>query len=202
MKETVRPIVVLTTICVTCAALLAFAQQTLGPRVEQQTDLYIRGPALERLFDQPAEEVLSNRANFSVEGVNYPLFFTTEGDQVTALAVEIAGQGGYGGDVVMLLGIDPVTEQFLGMEVVSHSETPGLGARIEEQSFRNQWVGLSVMERVELTSRGGTIDGITGATITSAAVVDGTNRLVDFILSHEGTLDMTVEFQQNQGGKE
>ena len=62
MRESLRPVLVLTAICVACSALLAFAHHSLGPRVEQQTDLFVRGPALSRLFGQPAEYV--HKASF------------------------------------------------------------------------------------------------------------------------------------------
>lgn len=193
MKDSLRPVVVLTVICVVCAALLAFANQSLGPRVTQQTDLYVRGPALARLFDLPAEEMLGNKVTVTIEDVAYPIFFNRDGERVAGVAVETIGRGGYGGDVVLLIGIDLAEDRLLGMEVVSHSETPGLGARVQEESFRRQWQGLSVVEPVGLRSDGGTIDAISGASITSRAVVFGTNRIVDLIVSHKDAVLAAIE---------
>ncbi|UCD25379.1 MAG: hypothetical protein JSW51_05540, partial [Gemmatimonadota bacterium] len=72
MNQSLKPTVVLTAICVTCAALLAGTQSQLGARVEQQIDLFVRGPALERLFELPAESVLTNKVVIEIEGVSYP----------------------------------------------------------------------------------------------------------------------------------
>lgn len=58
-----------------------------------------------------------------------------------------------------------------GMKIVEQGETPGLGARIEELWFQDQFKGLSA-EEIELTKYGGKVDAITGATTTSKAVVD------------------------------
>ena len=58
-----------------------------------------------------------------------------------------------------------------GIEILSHSETPGLGARITESDFTDQFVGLNI-DDISLTQDGGQIDGLTGATISSQAVVD------------------------------
>ena len=202
MKESLRPVVVLTGICVVCASLLSFANQSLGPRVEQQTDLYVRGPALARLFDLPAGELLDNKVTVTIDDIAYPIFFRTKDEHVAGLAVETTGRGGYGGDVVLLIGIDLAEDRLLGMEVVSHSETPGLGARIEEEAFRQQWQGLPAMAPVGLQGGNGSIDAISGATVTSRAVVDGTNRIVDLMVSHKDLVLAAIEAGKDMAQEE
>ena len=204
MNESLRPTLVLTTICVVCGGLLAGTQSQLGERVERQVDLFVRGPALERLFELPAEEVLSRKAVVSIEGSLYPVFYQVEGDDVTRLAIEAVGTGGHGGDIVMLFGMDLRDDTFLGMEVVSHSETPGLGSLIIEPSFRSQWEGLSTMQPVALTADGGSIDALTGATITSRAAVNGTNHAVDLMVSHGSDIMDSIAAERSgdpEGGR-
>lgn len=196
MSASLRPTVVLTVICVVCASLLAGAQSQLGERVERQIDLFVRGPALERLFDVPAAEILNNKVIVSVGGVTYPVFYLLDGDEPVRLAIEATGAGGHGGDIVMLIGIDLDTESLLGMDVVSHSETPGLGARIVEPAFRSQWEGLAAAEPVALAAEGGAIDALTGATITSRAALRGTNRVVELIASHRDQLLEAIAAQR------
>jgi len=72
-----------------------------------------------------------------------------------------------------------------GMEVVSHSETPGLGARISEIGFRKQWKGLPTDAPLALTKDGGTIDSISGASTTSGAAVRGTNDALAFVRDYK-----------------
>lgn len=181
MSEIVRMVVVLSLIAGFSSAALTAANIQLGPRMEQQTDFYVRGPALERLFDLPAEEVLNNKIVVETETGPVPVFYSTTDNQVSALAVEATGKGGYGGDLKIMVGVDLVKERQTGMEVVSHSETPGLGARIEEVSFRRQWQGLPLDSPVALSSEGGVIDAISGASFTSRAAVRGTNEVLDFV---------------------
>ncbi|MGB3210230.1 MAG: RnfABCDGE type electron transport complex subunit G [Desulforhopalus sp.] len=181
MSEIVRMVVVLCLIAGVSAAALTTANIQLGPRVEAQTDLYVRGPALERLFNKPAREVLENKVVVNVDGVGVPVFFTREEQAVSALAIEAVGRGGYGGDLKLMVGIDLINEKQTGIEVVSHSETPGLGARILEIAFRRQWQGLPLDTPVALTSDGGEIDAISGASTTSRAAVNGTNDALDFV---------------------
>lgn len=78
---------------------------------------------------------------------------------------------GYGGVISILIGIKP-DETLRGIKIISHQETPGLGAKIVEPSFLDQFKGI-YPDEVALTRNGGKIDAITGATISSTAVVKG-----------------------------
>jgi electron transport complex protein RnfG len=174
-------VVVLSLIAGVCSAALTSANYLLDPYVNKQTDYFVRGPALERLFGTPAEEVLGNKVVITDELGDVPVFFVKENDEVSRLAVEAVGRGGYGGDLVIMIGIDLVNDRLTGMETVSHSETPGLGARIEEPGFRRQWQGLPLNQPVAITADGGTIDAISGASTTSRAAASGTNVVLDFV---------------------
>ena len=181
MSEITRMVVVLSLIAGVCSAALTSANYLLDPYVNKQTAYFVRGPALERLFGTPAEEVLGNKVMITDELGEVPVFFVKENDEVSRLAVEAIGRGGYGGDLVLMIGIDLVNDRLTGMETVSHSETPGLGARIEEPGFRRQWQGLPLNQPVAITADGGTIDAISGASTTSRAAASGTNVVLDFV---------------------
>lgn len=188
MNEIIRMVVILSLIAGFSAAALTAANIQLGPRVEAQTDLYVRGPGLERLFNKPAKEVLGNKVVVNVEGVAVPVFYTVEDKGVSALAIEAIGKGGFGGDLKLMVGIDLINERQTGIEVVSHSETPGLGARIVEIAFRRQWQGLPIDTPVALSADGGTIDSISGASTTSRAAVNGTNDALDFVRENKAEI--------------
>ncbi|HKJ66122.1 MAG TPA: RnfABCDGE type electron transport complex subunit G [Desulfopila sp.] len=185
MSEIVRMVVVLSLIAGICSAVLTMANQGLAPQIEKQTDLYVRGPALERLFGKPAREVLNNKVVIDAGDTEIPVFYLKDGENVSTLAIEATGKGGYGGDLKLMIGIDLVSGRQTGLEVVSHSETPGLGARIEEPGFRRQWQGLPSEGKVALTGNGGEIDAISGATTTSRAAVGGTNEALLFLQNHK-----------------
>lgn len=178
LREISRLVLVLGTICSLSAAALAYVRTSLADRIEMQEDFYVRGPALERLFERPAQELLAEKLNLPVGEETYPVFYLLEAGEVTGLAVEAAGKGGYGGNIVIMIGLDPRYDRVLGVEIVSHSETPGLGAKVELQSFRQQWTGLTLDRPVALTGDGGRIDAISGATYSSEAMVNGTNQVV------------------------
>lgn len=86
---------------------------------------------------------------------------------------------GFGGEVAMMVGI--VDGKVSGISVISHGETPGLGAvaaasSAKGEAFRSQFVGQSG----ELIL-GQQVDAMSGATITSTAVVAGVNAALQFV---------------------
>ena len=87
---------------------------------------------------------------------------------------------GFDGEIVMMVGVD-FEGKVLGISVVSHTETAGLGAVAAAKteagnSFRGQFVGADAQCLV--TKDGGGIDAITGATITSRAVCVGVSAAI------------------------
>ena len=89
----------------------------------------------------------------------------------------LVAPAGFGGEITMMVGIDN-DGKVLAIQIIDHSETPSLGAVAAAtssagQNFRDQFVGMS--GSVSVTKDGGTIDAITGATVTSRAVCAGVN---------------------------
>ncbi len=99
---------------------------------------------------------------------------------------------GYGGKIRVMVGMDARGERILAVTVVSHSETPGLGSRVAEVKSNKTWLGLIKGDDVgkeqtlseflqqfsgctpdDLSVK---IDGITGATISSEAVINAVRQ--------------------------
>jgi len=197
MREILRLVIVLGLICGAAAAALTGVRVSLETRIERQSDFYVRGPALERLFNQPAAQLLGNKINFAANGSVYSVFYTKSGDDITGLAIEAPGAGGYGGDIILMVAVDLLTDQMTGMEIIQHSETPGVGSRVENAGFRKQWSGLSASEPVKLRSQGGKIDGISGATYSSKAVINGTNQIIELVSGHRDEIVAAIKAKGN-----
>mgnify|MGYP002519214635 FL=1 len=89
------------------------------------------------------------------------------------------GPTGFGGAVDTMVGIDS-DGNVTGISVISaSSETPGLGARSTEPEFQAQFAG-QVGTEVAVAKDGGSIDALTGATITSRAVSEGVVAAAQF----------------------
>ena len=89
--------------------------------------------------------------------------------------------GGFDNTITMMVGVD--TEgKVLGISIIKHTETAGLGAVAAAgtpagENFRNQFAGAT--GSVSVTKDGGTMDAITGATITSRAICVGVNAALE-----------------------
>ena len=92
-------------------------------------------------------------------------------------AVEV-GPSGFDNTITMMVGVDN-EGKVLGISIVSHTETAGLGDTPKGIAFRDQFVGAS--GAVSVTKDGGTMDAITGATITSRAICVGVNAALDVV---------------------
>ncbi len=113
--------------------------------------------------------------------------YTATSDNVPLGRAFMAVAVGYGGPIDILVGLEK-DNALRGIKIISQKETPGLGAKITEAAFLDQFAG-QIGKTLALTKDGGTIDAITGATISSSAVVEAVKEA---ILSQSGT---------NEGGE-
>ena len=100
----------------------------------------------------------------------------------------ISDTSGYGGKIKLMVGIDAEKGTITGIKVLSHSETPGLGARSTEPEWQAQFKGKSLKNDLVVTKQDPTKDNdiraITAATITSRAVVTGVNAARDHYMKN------------------
>lgn len=114
-----------------------------------------------------------------------PVFRARKNGQPVALAITPIAPEGYVGPIKILVGID-INGTVLGVRVISHRETPGLGDGIEVK--RNPWIlgfnghSLETRESKRWAVRrdGGEFDQFTGATITPRAVVKAVHNALKF----------------------
>jgi electron transport complex protein RnfG len=115
-----------------------------------------------------------------------------EETRISALAYEISGQG-YGGEIRLILGLD-AEGRILGVRVLQHAETPGLGDKIEPE--RTDWIlgfnGLSLGDppasQWKVKKDGGRFDSFSGATITPRGVVRSIEQGLEFFAEHRAEL--------------
>lgn len=103
------------------------------------------------------------------------------GGNIVGYAISTATQG-YGGQVKVMTGI--AGSEIIGVDVFyNDDETPGLGKNTSNESFRDQYKGLSVDKDIAVSkddSSGSaqTVDAVTSATISSRAVTKAVNEAV------------------------
>ena len=97
-------------------------------------------------------------------------------------AVEVSPSG-FGGAIAMMVGIDN-EGKVTGISIISHAETPGLGAVAAANTdkgtaFRDQFAGL--VSGITIGGGENQIDALSGATISSQAIVDGVNEALSCV---------------------
>jgi len=125
-------------------------------------------------------------------GVHH-LYLARKDDQPAAAAIEATAPDGYSGAIQMIVGAD-FSGKVLGVRVVEHHETPGLGDKIELrisnwiESFSGVKLNGKDDKRFAVKKDGGQFDQFTGATITPRAVVNATKRATLFVETLPGQL--------------
>ena len=96
-------------------------------------------------------------------------FKATDGDALVGYAIESTAVG-FGGALSIIVGVTPDGVVY-NTSVLSHSETPGLGAKCTTDSkFVDQWRGFNPsVKKLAVSKDGGDVDAITASTITSRA---------------------------------
>jgi electron transport complex protein RnfG len=110
-----------------------------------------------------------------------------------AVAVRSIAPDGYRGPLELLIAIAP-GGQLLGVQVIRHNETPGLGDAFENrdagwlEKFRGLSLSKPPQQRWTVRRDGGDFDAFTGATITPRAIVKSVRRTLEFYQGNEDRL--------------
>lgn len=184
MREIAKLGLILFIITAIVAALLAVANEATSDIIAQ---------VQEQENNKARQEVLPSAQNFmpldekelnSILAENNKIIEIYVGkesdDKIVGYTIKTIAPG-YGGDIEIITGIS-VDGEVTGMKVVSHSETPGLGANSTKPEFKNQFkdkLASSNIYVVKSSPKDNEIQAITGATITSKGVTDGVNLALD-----------------------
>ena len=176
MAEIARMVVVLSLICGLSGFTLAFLRSATARQIEIQVLTYVQKPAIERVFGETENDPLTDRKSFTLpDGKSVTVFPAIRGGRLYGVAIEEFAMG-YADDVGVIVGIDTQSSRLIGIGVTTMRETPGLGTLIAEPKFSGQFRGAS--PDVELRARGGTIDAVAGATVSSVAAVESVRKAV------------------------
>lgn len=178
-KYILRITLVLLAIAVAVAGLLAVVNRITAPVIAASTEAKTQEAIRQVLPGGYEKEITDFQDKTGLVSKVY------QGENGYALEVTPIG---FDNTITMMVGVD-FTGKVLGICVVSHTETSGLGAVAAAsgsagEAFRNQFVGQS--GSVSVSKDGGEIDAITGATVTSRAVCAGVNAALDCVKSLGG----------------
>ncbi len=194
-------LVILLALCFGVA--LAGIQTTLGPVILQnkinetleKAPVLVLGKAMaEKMAAQDQKlEIIPRVLKVETAGQKkfYTIYETRYQKSLKGWVVKVSGAG-YADKIEMLLGLDPEGKTISGLFVMDQKETPGLGNKIVNEKWRNQFVdkktGTPLVVVKTKAAAPNEIDAVTGATISSNSVADIINTAVQDIGSRLVTL--------------
>lgn len=136
-------------------------------------------------------DLLAAGQTLTIGGESMQTYRASLKGETSAVAFETSVEG-YAGPIALLLAVQP-DGTLLGVRVLAHTETPGLGDGIEAAKsdwvleFEGKSLGNPSEERWTVKKDGGDFDAFTGATITPRAVVHGVKRGLLTFREHRDT---------------
>lgn len=171
LKEILIPTIALLIICLVATTLLAVTNNVTMEKIALNA---VEIEKASRMLVLPEGKEYGEVTTLD-SGITYCIGTNEAGEEVGY--VFTAGAKGYGGTVSVMVGID-ANGAITGLEILSHAETPGLGANAVKPDFKDRFIGKSGELTVDKTSNEGqNIQAITAATITSKAVVSAVNAI-------------------------
>lgn len=102
------------------------------------------------------------------DGKEYSYYKVSKDGEIVGYAIQTSASG-FGGAISLMVGITAGGEIY-NCSVLSHSETPGLGAKCTDETFAGQFRGFDpAVKTLKVKKDGGDVDAITASTITSRA---------------------------------
>jgi len=179
MREMIKMVIVLTVLSCFSGGVLAYLRNSTQERIDNQVLEFVKGPAVRTIFEGAGNNPIADRFTLKDGDVERTFFVAVYDGEPSSIAFETSGKG-YGGEVGVMVGINVKDDQLMGVGVTTHAETPGMGAKAKsDPGFVAQFKDLPATEPVKVTADGGSINAISGATITSRAVTAATTQAVD-----------------------
>lgn len=186
MNKVIKMLLNLVIIASFSGAVLAGVFSVADPMIQANKEKELKESIFKVLPDardfKPLEKTLGKDEKFTV----YVGF--DEASKPVGVAFKADG-GGFQGNVGVMVGLDMDYLKLKAIEILDQVETPGLGDRIRESAFKDQFKGVEVKPKVEYIKyrkpeKPNQIQAITGATISSNAVVVNINRAVDKVVQN------------------
>ena len=168
----------LTGVCLFCGAILGIVYAVTYEPI---------AAAAQKALVTSISQVLPEGGELSdaLEAESFEYYTLTEDETVKAYAVK-SSTIGFGGTLTLMVGILPDGTVY-NTSVLSHSETPGLGAKCStDKAFMAQWQGFAPDKSLKVRKDGGDVDAITASTITSRAYALAVENAVNFVKSLNG----------------
>ena len=199
ITKTIPAIITLVVFAVSAAIILSSLDELTSERIAENEIAYkLRGLSAilpEGEYDnQPHLDMLFITApDLLGSPESLPVYRARLGSKRVAVILTTISPLGYVGDIELLVSISALGE-VIGVRAVRHRETPGLGDGIDmdQSNWIRSFDGLTSADvqsvKWRLARDGGSIDQLTGATVTSRAVTSAVRNAVTYFDAHQDEL--------------
>lgn len=179
MREFIRLVGTLMIISMFAAGALSYTFNATKPTIEANR-LQKRLATLQAVlppFDNKPDLESVRLKNAKEEPVEF--YVAKKDGRPVGVAFQSTAQG-YSSKIALMIGVVPEGKIY-GLSILDQNETPGLGNKIQGESFTRQFLGKDLSSsRWELKKLRGDFDQITAATISSKAVIRGVQEGLTF----------------------
>jgi len=181
------------------SVLLGFAdlatRDVIKLRLEEDLKASLSEVVPEDLHDNDllADTITLPSADANIGADQTIVYLAKKQGEITAVSFQFIAPDGYAGPITMVMGIAKNGE-ILGVRVIAHVETPGLGDKIEIKkskwilSFNGKSLDNLTVAQWAVKKDGGVFDQFAGATITPRKTVQAIKRGLDFFRAHRHEL--------------
>ncbi|MFO7887254.1 MAG: FMN-binding protein [Eubacteriales bacterium] len=191
-KQIVYPIIFMIIVTSLFTLVLAVINELTYDRIKEQSRIKTQSKLLYALnldFENNADSIVDTYNEYITEKStdDYTYYLAKENGEILGYAFEVNGKGLWG-QIKSYIAFNDSFKRLKGVDFISHSETPGLGGRIDERWFVDQFKDIELNQSEDgeylifKPSLGGNIDSISGATSTSKAVRSIFNEKISEIL--------------------
>ncbi len=169
-------------------AALALASKATGPAIAAAEARDLQQSLSQVLPGQYDNDLLQDTLVMPGPDGEVTVYRARRAGKVEAVVFQVVGKG-YAGRIVCMMGVDKAGH-LLGVRVIKHAETPGLGDKIEPakadwiHAFVGKFLGDPAPEKFTVKKDGGVFDQFAGATITPRGVVKAVKGGLEFF-GHE-----------------
>ncbi len=175
--------------------------RTRNAEMAARESLYALIPAAMRENDLLEDTVTTPAGGLLGNADAAPIHIARQNGNVTGVVLPVTAPDGYSGRIRLLVAVQP-DGTLLGVRVVEHRETPGLGDKVDLR--KSDWIleftGKSLSNpqpaQWHVRKEGGAFDQFTGATITPRAVVRAIYRALRHFEAHQAEILDTREERQ------
>ncbi|MBQ2377151.1 MAG: FMN-binding protein [Clostridia bacterium] len=165
-------------VCAVVALVLSFVNNVTRDRIAQNEAKQKKDAIIALFGSEKIEYTELDRIESDGENVD-ALYRVTQDGVTLGYCVSVRSLG-FGGDVSMMVAM---TEEktVLGVKIVSMSETPGIGTKVDDAEYLSQYAGA------DLSLTAADVDVVSGATKSSKAVLNGVIDALEALNGHFGS---------------